>query len=69
MNIGDRIIGDRIIEEICMKDLFDMECPEAPGAGCLGIWNGNAAEQLEALVIEWIRPHVDQQTIDKLLEQ
>ena len=33
--------------------MFRMECPAHPEAGCLAIWNGNAAEQLEALVGSW----------------
>lgn len=40
--------GQRILEEIIKQPMFRMECPSHPDAGCIAIWNGNAAEQIEA---------------------
>lgn len=48
-------IGERIIEEIIAQPMFRVECPDAPQSGCLIVWNGNAAEQLEALIREVIK--------------
>lgn len=45
-------IGQKILEEIIQQPMFRMECPAHPEAGCLAIWNGNVAEQIEAVVIE-----------------
>jgi hypothetical protein len=43
-------IGNKIIDEVIKQPLFRVECPDAPESGCLIIWNGNAASQLDALV-------------------
>lgn len=43
-------IGDAILNEIITQPMFRMECPAAPESGCIAIWNGNVAEQLEALL-------------------
>ncbi len=43
--------GQDIIDEIIRQPMFRVECPSHPEAGCLIIWNGNAAEQLDAIVV------------------
>lgn len=45
-------IGQKILDEIVKQPMFRTECPAHPEAGCLAIWNGNVAEQIEAVVIE-----------------
>lgn len=44
------MIGQKILDEIIAQPMFRMECPAHPGAGCLAIWNGNVAEQIEAVI-------------------
>ncbi len=45
-------VGQKILDEIIRQPMFRMECPEHPEAGCLAVWNGNTAEQIEAIVVE-----------------
>ena len=45
-------VGQKILDEIVKQPMFRMECPEHPEAGCLAVWNGDTAEQIEAIVIE-----------------
>lgn len=45
-------LGEKIIDEIIKQPIFRME---RNGDGCIAIWNGNAAEQLEAVVEEYLR--------------
>ena len=55
-NVAQRTpIGIRIIEAIVEGRLFRMECPDAPGSGCLATWAANAHEQIEAAVMEYVR--------------
>lgn len=49
-------VGQKILDEIIRQPMFRMECPEHPEAGCLAVWNGNAAEQIEAIVADSLRP-------------
>lgn len=49
-------VGQRILDEIIRQPMFRMECPAHPEAGCLAIWNGNTAEQIEAIVADSLRP-------------
>lgn len=57
-------IGDAIIHEIIAQPMFTMECPDAPGSGCLAIWNGTAPEQLDSLVTQ--RLHLVLGALDSL---
>ena len=45
-------VGQKILDEIIHQPMFRMECPAHPLAGCMAVWNGNAEEQIEAMVQE-----------------
>ena len=46
-------IGQAVMEEIIKQPMFTMECPDSPQSGCLAVWNGNAAEQIEAIIFNY----------------
>lgn len=46
-------VGQRIIEEICKQGMFRVSHPD-PDAAHVFVWNANAEEQLEAIVMDYI---------------
>lgn len=55
-------LGQKILDEIVRQPMFRMECPAHPEAGCLAIWNGNTAEQLEAVIYQFTTMNNDHTT-------
>ena len=47
-------IGEQIIHRIVEGRLMRMECPDAPDSGCMGIWSPAAAEQIEAIIADYL---------------
>jgi len=45
--------GQELMEKIISGGLFKASCPASPGSPCLVVWSSGAAEQLDAMLVNF----------------